>query len=422
MDQYNAYGVQFDSGTANPYLMQHQIQQMNDSIQEQQHRQMQHGFGYPSSGIDYPGMNDVMCGRGGGTNNHIGNIRFRQLVNDHKLRYLAAPKVDKPRVAMEVVVMWRGLDPPGRFLTKTDATQGDDSLWHDVGDKKAREKASQCLRERTPEVIPFVKQVQEGEKRKKEDGNHVNEGENSLSDGIVMEAVAHVPDSIASSGVRTPDATPSISDATRKMLLPASNQPSTPIIGNKDKKRLTREDFAEAVPTANTFEDVFDDDFEDDNDDDGLTLEAYQNQIQEFLEKAPKGDECDEYSVGERSLLMMETLSSNSWVKSFQSLGSVMGQGSTMMMSMNASMKDIEETDDLPAQEIKQEKSTRSQKFSAIGGQNSISMLSDMTDFKSTRSSKLGASMAPSNLSMMSELTDLSEGIRNMDMDRRRDL
>jgi len=60
MDQYNAYGVQFDSGTTNPYLMQHQIQQMNDSIQEQQHRQMQHGFGYPSSGIDYPGMNDVM--------------------------------------------------------------------------------------------------------------------------------------------------------------------------------------------------------------------------------------------------------------------------------------------------------------------------------------------------------------------------
>lgn len=54
---------------------------------------------------------------------------------------------------MEVVQIWRALDPPGRFLTKTDASQGDESLWHDVGDKKAREKASQCLRERTPDVV-----------------------------------------------------------------------------------------------------------------------------------------------------------------------------------------------------------------------------------------------------------------------------
>lgn len=113
---------------------------------------------YPMKDIGKPGPNDVMFGRGGGTNNHVGNIRFRQLVNDHKYRYLAASKVDKPKVAREVVAIWRKLSPPGRFLTKTKGSK--DATWYDVGDQKAREKASQCLRERTPDVIPFVHKMQ----------------------------------------------------------------------------------------------------------------------------------------------------------------------------------------------------------------------------------------------------------------------
>jgi hypothetical protein len=302
---------------------------------------------------------------------------------------------------MEVVVMWRGLDPPGRFLTKTDADQGDDSLWHDVGDKKAREKASQCLRERTPDVMPFVKQLQEQEKLKKEEEEkRQKETETPADDSApVMESAADPKaDNIVSGD--TPDAALSRGAAIEETKVK---------VDDTSPKRRTREDFAAAVPTANTFEDVFDDVF----DDDGLTLEAYQNEMQEFLETAAKGDESDEYSVGDRSLLMMETLSNTSWVKSFQSLGS---QGGGAMMMSLASMREIEETDELPAQEIEPEKSSRSQKFAAMGMQNSISMLSDMTDFKSTRSAKMGASRAPSNFSMMSELTDLSEGIKNMDV------
>jgi hypothetical protein len=110
--------------------------------------------------IDHPGMNDVMCGRGGGTNNHIGNIRFRQLVNGHKLRYLAATKSEKPMVSREVVTIWRSLNPPGRFLKQKPSADGKSGLWSDVGDKKAREKASQCLRERTADVAPFVKKLE----------------------------------------------------------------------------------------------------------------------------------------------------------------------------------------------------------------------------------------------------------------------
>lgn len=108
-----------------------------------------------------PGEHDVMFGRGGGTNNHVGNIKFRQLCFEHKFRYLAASKVDKPKVAREVVAIWRQQSPPGRFLTKAarDKSKGQESTWYDVGDQKAREKASQCLRERTPDVMPFIQQM-----------------------------------------------------------------------------------------------------------------------------------------------------------------------------------------------------------------------------------------------------------------------
>jgi hypothetical protein len=103
-----------------------------------------------------------------GTNNHMGNIKFRKLVNAHKMRYLAASKVDKPKVAREVVTLWRQMNPPGRFLARHDDTKrgpgsvkDSDNIWYEVGDKKAREKASQCLRERTPDVLPYIKHLRE---------------------------------------------------------------------------------------------------------------------------------------------------------------------------------------------------------------------------------------------------------------------
>ena len=118
--------------------------------------------------ITKPGAHDVLLGRGGGTNNHSGNIKFRKLVNEHKMRYLACSKVEKPKVAREVVAIWRKLEPPGRFLARKDDTKrgpgsvkSTDNIWYEVGDKKAREKASQCLRERTPDVIPYIKHLRE---------------------------------------------------------------------------------------------------------------------------------------------------------------------------------------------------------------------------------------------------------------------
>ena len=75
---------------------------------------------HPIRNIPNPTENDILCGRGGGTNAHSGNIKFRRLVAAHKLRYLAASKSDKPNVARDVVKEWRGMTPPGRFLAKMD--------------------------------------------------------------------------------------------------------------------------------------------------------------------------------------------------------------------------------------------------------------------------------------------------------------
>lgn len=114
--------------------------------------------------ITKPGAHDVLYGRGGMTNSHAGNVRFRQLINENKIRYLKATKVKKPEVAREVVSMWRNMSPPGRFLamSRTNGTLSSDPIvWHDVGDVKARMKVSQCLRERTPDVMPIVQSLQE---------------------------------------------------------------------------------------------------------------------------------------------------------------------------------------------------------------------------------------------------------------------
>ena len=92
--------------------------------------------------IATPDDDDVLCGRGGATNNHSGNVKYRQLVQSHQDEYLLAVKSEKKAVAASIVatIHSRG----GRFLKKcTDGRPG----WTDIGQKKSREKTSQALRE-----------------------------------------------------------------------------------------------------------------------------------------------------------------------------------------------------------------------------------------------------------------------------------
>lgn len=87
------------------------------------------------------GLLDVLCGRGGATNNHPGNKRFRAKVAEHMPEYLQARKKEKAVIAKRIVHEIK--QDGGRFL-KHDANN---DVWVEVTDKRAREKTSQALRE-----------------------------------------------------------------------------------------------------------------------------------------------------------------------------------------------------------------------------------------------------------------------------------
>lgn len=115
---------------------------------------------WPVNDIKDPHSNDVLYGRGGGTNHHPGNKRYRKLVEGRKVDYVNSKRLDKPLVALEIIKEWRSQKPPGRFLKIDDQT----GFWNDVGDKKAREKTSQALREKAP----LLRKQQEEQRKEKE--------------------------------------------------------------------------------------------------------------------------------------------------------------------------------------------------------------------------------------------------------------
>lgn len=90
--------------------------------------------------------NDVLSGRGGGTNMHPGNRNFRDLINHHRRSYLKARKNDKPAISRAIVRAIR--ESGGRFLKKGNKSDS----WYEIGDDAAREKTSQALRQRAPEM------------------------------------------------------------------------------------------------------------------------------------------------------------------------------------------------------------------------------------------------------------------------------
>lgn len=96
-------------------------------------------------GLDSYATDDVLSGRGGGTNSHPGNRFFRNLINHHRDRYLRAKKNDKPHISRSIVNIIRNKN--GRFLKKEE----EDGLWYEIGDDLAREKTSQALRQKAPE-------------------------------------------------------------------------------------------------------------------------------------------------------------------------------------------------------------------------------------------------------------------------------
>mmetsp|Transcript_28973 Transcript_28973/g.79477 ORF Transcript_28973/g.79477 Transcript_28973/m.79477 type:complete len:484 (+) Transcript_28973:83-1534(+) len=101
-------------------------------------------------GISDVRESDVLSGRGGGTNCHPGNRSYRDLINVHRRTYLKARKNDKPSISRSIVKTVR--DANGRFLRKDDTT----NMWFEIGDEAAREKTSQALRQRAPEMRKLI--------------------------------------------------------------------------------------------------------------------------------------------------------------------------------------------------------------------------------------------------------------------------
>ena len=85
--------------------------------------------------------NDVLMGRGGATNAHVGNRRFRAIVARYQDEYLSAKKKQKAVIARKIVAEIQ--QAGGRFLKRDDRG----TAWVTVPDKKATEKTSQALRE-----------------------------------------------------------------------------------------------------------------------------------------------------------------------------------------------------------------------------------------------------------------------------------
>jgi len=116
---------------------------------------------WPLQGIEEPHENDVLCGRGGGTNNHLGNKRYRDLVKENYPSYAMAARTDKGPIVAAMVHSWRTTqDPPGRFLKKIV-----DNQWEDIGDKIAKEKTSQLFREIKAQGIRLKKNASGDEER-----------------------------------------------------------------------------------------------------------------------------------------------------------------------------------------------------------------------------------------------------------------
>jgi hypothetical protein len=97
-----------------------------------------------SSNIDLPRQMDVLCGRGGGINKHVGNRMYRRVVEYNKSMYRHVPKRHRMLVSQSIVQTI--LNEGGRFLQADGSSSS--SRWKEIPFRRAVQKTSQALRER----------------------------------------------------------------------------------------------------------------------------------------------------------------------------------------------------------------------------------------------------------------------------------
>uniref|UniRef100_A0A7S2KQV1 DUF6824 domain-containing protein n=1 Tax=Leptocylindrus danicus TaxID=163516 RepID=A0A7S2KQV1_9STRA len=111
-------------------------------------RRSQQGSQPTLTNVTKPFPNDVLCGRGGGSQNHIGNKEYRSVIAMNKRRYIEASRRHKSLLVESIVKAVRLQNPPGRFLEKDSKT----GMWNDIGDKRAFAKTCQAIREGAPKI------------------------------------------------------------------------------------------------------------------------------------------------------------------------------------------------------------------------------------------------------------------------------
>ncbi|KAG7369720.1 hypothetical protein IV203_027466 [Nitzschia inconspicua] len=189
---------------------------------------------YPLKDIPQPHAHDVLCGRGGGTNNHIGNSHWRMLVAANKQLYVTLPKRQKMLLSRSIVNAVRSQNPPGRFLQKDSKS----NLWFDVGDQRAQEKTSQALREGAPEIRNKTASTKEGEVNStdstttKEKGGTVEGGksasDNSSSPHTVCDASGAAPPSTQGDKALSASNNTTASTSSSVSAIPSSGHPKLP--------------------------------------------------------------------------------------------------------------------------------------------------------------------------------------------------
>lgn len=92
--------------------------------------------------IQRPAPEDILAGRGGATNRHDGNIRFRDEARKLRIIYKDADTDRRTKFVISQELVTRVRQYGGRFLEK-----GWDGRWYEMDELSARKKASQVLRE-----------------------------------------------------------------------------------------------------------------------------------------------------------------------------------------------------------------------------------------------------------------------------------
>ena len=95
-----------------------------------------------SVAIRQPTSVDVLRGRGGGTNHHPGNKKFRDEARLLRARYKDKATTRREKYELSLTLVKRARDYGGRFLERR---KGDDKNWYLMSEGDVRKKASQGM-------------------------------------------------------------------------------------------------------------------------------------------------------------------------------------------------------------------------------------------------------------------------------------